>query len=195
MGKLWVRKAVQHACKNLGVLALGLAIVLGLSYSAELPKYRFQADAAETGRVIAGARLVSAIQSTELASPVSWFWPATTTWNFAWPDLAKQNCSMRSLSSTEKMTQTFCLWMPIVKQAPWSCTILMSRTARLRHGLSTASRLLLQTARRIVGLIGSTRSRRPGFSLFAARTGPQKKPWLPPHGNHPRRMEVREDAR
>lgn len=91
MGKLWVRKAVQHACKNLGVLALGLAIVLGLSYSAELPKYRFQADAAETGRVIAGARLVSAIQSTELASPVSWFWPATTTWNFAWPDLAKQN--------------------------------------------------------------------------------------------------------
>jgi len=82
---------VQHACKNLGVLALGIAIVLGLSYSAELPKYRFQEDAAETGRVIPGARLVGSVQSTELASPVSWFWPATTTWNFAWPDLAKQN--------------------------------------------------------------------------------------------------------
>ena len=82
---------MQHACKNLGVLALGIAIVLGLSYSAELPKYRFQEDAAETGRVIPGARLVGSVQSTELASPVSWFWPATTTWNFAWPDLAKPN--------------------------------------------------------------------------------------------------------
>jgi hypothetical protein len=82
---------VKHAFKNLGASALGIAIVLGLSYSAELPKYRFQEDAAATGRVIPGARLVNAVQSTELASPVSWFWPATTTWNFAWPDLAKQN--------------------------------------------------------------------------------------------------------
>ena len=82
---------MQHAFKKLAALALGIAIVLGLSYSAEVPKYRFQEDAAETGRVIPGARLVNAIQSTELVSPVSWFWPATTTWNFAWPDLAKQN--------------------------------------------------------------------------------------------------------
>ena len=82
---------MQHAFKNLGALALGIAIVLGLSYSAERPKYRFQEDAAETGRVIPGARLINAVQSTELASPVSWFWPATTAWNFAWPDLAKPN--------------------------------------------------------------------------------------------------------
>src|SRR5688572_11429110 len=74
-----------------GVQTCALPIVLGLSYSAELPKYRFQEDAAETGRVIPGARLVNSFQTAELASPVSWFWPATTTWNFAWPDLAKQN--------------------------------------------------------------------------------------------------------
>ena len=82
---------MQHAFNKLGASALGIAIVLGLSYSAELPKYRFQADAAETGRIIPGAKLVSSVQSTELASPVSWFWPATTTWNYAWPDTAKQN--------------------------------------------------------------------------------------------------------
>jgi hypothetical protein len=82
---------VQHKFRNLGGFALGIAIVLGLSYSAELPKYRFEQDAAETGRVIPGARLINAVQSTELISPVSWFRPATTTWNFAWPDLAKQD--------------------------------------------------------------------------------------------------------
>jgi hypothetical protein len=82
---------VQHTFKNLGAIALGIAIVLWLSYSAERPKYRFQEDAAETGRIIPGAKLVSSVQSTELASPVSWFWPATTTWNYAWPDPAKPN--------------------------------------------------------------------------------------------------------
>ena len=82
---------MQHTVKKVGALALGIAIVLGLSYWAELPKYRFQEDAAETGRIIPGARLVSSIRSADLASPVSWFWPATTTWNFAWPDLLTQD--------------------------------------------------------------------------------------------------------
>lgn len=85
------RAAVQHTLKNPGAWALGIAIVLGLSYCSELPKYRFQQDAAETGRIIPGARLVNSFQSADLASPVSWFWPATTTWNFAWPDLLTQD--------------------------------------------------------------------------------------------------------
>jgi hypothetical protein len=38
------------------------------------------------GERMPGARLISAMKTGDLASPISWFWPARTTWNFALPD-------------------------------------------------------------------------------------------------------------
>jgi len=61
-------------------------MLLGMSYCSEWPKYRFEQMAAETGHRIPGARLIGSMKTAGFASPVSWFWPATTTWNFAWPD-------------------------------------------------------------------------------------------------------------
>jgi hypothetical protein len=42
--------------------------------------------AAETGYRIPGARLIGSIKTVRISSPISWFWPTTETWNFAWPD-------------------------------------------------------------------------------------------------------------
>jgi hypothetical protein len=74
--------AANGALKIIG----GIAIVLSLSYCSELPKYRFERAAAEAGHRIPGARLISSMKGGDLASPVSWFWPATTNWSFAFPD-------------------------------------------------------------------------------------------------------------
>jgi hypothetical protein len=63
-----------------------IAVVLGISYWTELPKYRFEQAAIEVGKQLPGSRLISSFKSGDLVSPVSWFWPATTTWNFAVPD-------------------------------------------------------------------------------------------------------------
>lgn len=63
-----------------------IALVLGLSYCSELPKYRFENEARTAGSKFPGARLLSSFKSGDLASPVSWFWPATTTLNYAMPD-------------------------------------------------------------------------------------------------------------
>lgn len=60
--------------------------ILGISYWTELPKYRFEQAAIEVRKRLAGSRLISSFKSADLASPISWFWPATTTWNFAVPD-------------------------------------------------------------------------------------------------------------
>lgn len=63
-----------------------LAIIAGISYLEESPKYRFEKAAAEAINQTPGARLISSSQSGDLASPISWFRPTTTTWNFAMPD-------------------------------------------------------------------------------------------------------------
>jgi hypothetical protein len=63
-----------------------IGVVLGLSYWSEFPKYRFEKTAIEVGKQLPGSRLISSFKSGDLASPVSWFWPATTTWTFAMPD-------------------------------------------------------------------------------------------------------------
>jgi hypothetical protein len=76
-----------RAFKIAGGWSAGIAIVMGLSYCSEWPKYRFERLAAETGQHIPGARLIGSMKTGNLASPISWFWPATTTWNFARPDL------------------------------------------------------------------------------------------------------------
>jgi hypothetical protein len=78
--------SIGSTFKTAGGLAAFIAFLFGGSYCSEMPKYRFEKVAAETGRRLAGARLVSSIKSGDLTSPASWFWPATTTWNFAMPD-------------------------------------------------------------------------------------------------------------
>ncbi len=65
---------------------VAITIALGISYLLERPKYDFEKMAAEVGENMPGARLISSFKSVDLASPVSWFWPATTTWDFALPD-------------------------------------------------------------------------------------------------------------
>lgn len=62
-----------------------ITLILSLSYCSEWPKYRFEKTAREVGRSLPGSRLISSMKSGDLASPVSWFWPATTTLNFASP--------------------------------------------------------------------------------------------------------------
>lgn len=81
----------RRAFKIASGWSAGIAIALGLSYCAEWPKYRFEQLAAETGHSIPGARLIGSTQTADFASPISWFWPATTTWNFARPDPLMRN--------------------------------------------------------------------------------------------------------
>jgi len=76
----------SRAFKIVGGWSLGIAIVLGLSYCEEGPKYQFDRMAVDVGHQIPGARLIGSVKSLDLASPLSWFWPARTTWNFASPD-------------------------------------------------------------------------------------------------------------
>jgi hypothetical protein len=77
---------ISRTLKIVGGWSTALAILLGVSYCSELPKYRFEQSAAEAARHIPGVRLIHSIRSVDAASPITWFWPATTTWNFAWPD-------------------------------------------------------------------------------------------------------------
>jgi hypothetical protein len=77
---------VRTAIKTGGAWVAVIAVVMGTSYCSEAPKYSFARAAAETGRQIPGARLIGSMKSGDLTSPLSWFWPATTTWNFASPD-------------------------------------------------------------------------------------------------------------
>ena len=72
--------------KIIGSGSLIIALALGISYYVERPKYRFEQMAAEVGEGMPGARLIGSFDSVSIASPVSWFWPATTTWDFALPD-------------------------------------------------------------------------------------------------------------
>ena len=77
---------VGKSIKIAGAWAIAIAFVMGSSYCSEAPKYRFERLAAETGKQIPGARLISSIKSGDLMDPISWFWAATTRWNFASPD-------------------------------------------------------------------------------------------------------------
>lgn len=67
-----------------GVLAL--CAILGVSFLAEMPKHRFEADTRSAMAKQRGARLIQSIKSGDLASPVSWFWAATTHLGYAIPD-------------------------------------------------------------------------------------------------------------
>jgi hypothetical protein len=77
---------ITPVIKNVAGLSATVAMIMGVSYCSEAPKYHFEHVTFEAGRQIPGARLIGATKSGDLASPVSWFWPATTTWNFAIPD-------------------------------------------------------------------------------------------------------------
>tara|TARA_R110002074_G_scaffold398138_2_gene589638 strand:- start:1517 stop:2044 length:528 start_codon:yes stop_codon:yes gene_type:complete len=71
---------------------LGVLVFLsGLSYCSERPKYHFEKVAIAVGEEMQGARLIDSFKSGDLASPVSWFWPATTTWVYAIPDVQIKN--------------------------------------------------------------------------------------------------------
>jgi hypothetical protein len=78
--------APSKSLKTYGSAALVIALLSGLSYCSEWPKYRFEDDARLAGTKLPGARLLGSFKTADLASPVSWFWPATTTWNYAMPD-------------------------------------------------------------------------------------------------------------
>ena len=76
----------MRSLQIIGAWSAIIAIVFGGSYWAEHPKYHFERVAIEVGKQMPGSRVISSFKSGDLASPVSWFWPATTTWNFAVPD-------------------------------------------------------------------------------------------------------------
>ena len=78
--------AMGRTFRILGGWSIAIAVLLGMSYCSELPIYRFERMATEMGHRVPGARLISSIKTARLTSPLSWFWPTTETWNFAWPD-------------------------------------------------------------------------------------------------------------
>jgi hypothetical protein len=82
---------VKKAVKIVAAWVVVLGFVFGGSYLEEAPKYHFERLAMDVGRSVAGARLLSTTQPLELTSPISWFWPAATTVNFATPDPMMQD--------------------------------------------------------------------------------------------------------
>lgn len=88
--------------KIIGAWVAVLIAVFGWSYLSERPKYHFEELAAEVGRQLPGGRLISSVKSGDLASPLTWFRPATTTYNFAIPDLPKGRFYVMSLRYDEK---------------------------------------------------------------------------------------------
>jgi hypothetical protein len=79
-----------------------VAVIVGWSYMAERPKYHFEEVAKRVGEQLPGARLILTAKSGDITSPVSWFWPATTTYNFAMPDLGKGRFYLMALRYDEK---------------------------------------------------------------------------------------------
>ncbi len=74
------------AIKLAGGWAAAIAILMGVSYCSEAPKYRFERIAKSEAAAVPGARQLNAIRVADIASPVSWFWPPATILNFAVPD-------------------------------------------------------------------------------------------------------------
>ena len=70
----------------IGAWSMVIGGLLGVSYCSELHKHRFEQTAIEVRKGLPGSRLLTSFKSSNLVSPISWFWPATTTWNFAVPD-------------------------------------------------------------------------------------------------------------
>jgi hypothetical protein len=69
------------------VAALGLMmlILFSLSYCQELPKRAFEREA-QAIDTRPGTRLIRTMETSDLASPLSWFYPNKTTWIYAFPD-------------------------------------------------------------------------------------------------------------
>jgi len=78
--------AKSRRLETVGRLLLAIAVVFGVSYCAEFPKYQFEKDGFQAATEMPGARLIITRKSGDLASPVSWVWPATTLWTYAIPD-------------------------------------------------------------------------------------------------------------
>ncbi len=76
----------MRALKIAGGWIIGIAIVLGWSYFSERGKYNFERIATEVGSNLPGARLIDHSKIVDPTSPITWFWPPTTTWNYAMPD-------------------------------------------------------------------------------------------------------------
>jgi hypothetical protein len=72
--------------RAVGGWSAGIAIVLGMSFCSEWPKYRFEQAATEIGARFPGSRLILSLTSIGITSPISWLRPAKTTLNFAIPD-------------------------------------------------------------------------------------------------------------
>jgi hypothetical protein len=77
---------LKKIIKRTGGLLAFIAVAMGASYCSEAPKYRFGQIAVEVGDSIPGARLISSVKVLDPASPATWIWPVTVTWNFAVPD-------------------------------------------------------------------------------------------------------------
>src|SRR5262245_38884001 len=88
--------------KIIGASLAVLIAVFGWSYLSEWPKYRFEKVAAEVGQQLPGGRLISSMKAVDLASPLTWFRPVTTTYNFAMPDLPKGRFYVMTLRYEEK---------------------------------------------------------------------------------------------
>lgn len=76
---------MMRGFKIAGAWVAVIAVFVGWSYWSELPKYKFERDAAKMGS-LPGMRVISTFKTLSIASPISWFSPPTTTWNFATPD-------------------------------------------------------------------------------------------------------------
>ena len=93
--------------KIIGGWSAAIAIALGISYWSERPKYHFEQVASRVGQQLPGAWLISSMKTGDLSSPVSWFWPATTTWNFAVPDRMRDRFYIISMRYGEGQATTF----------------------------------------------------------------------------------------
>jgi hypothetical protein len=76
----------MRALKIAGGWIIGIAVVLGWSYFSERPRYNFDRIATEAGSNLPGARLIDHSRVIDPTSPITWFWPPTTTYNYAMPD-------------------------------------------------------------------------------------------------------------
>lgn len=83
--------SVVQQLKTVAIVAGAISVLLSLSYCEEMPKYQFEKVAVAVGEQLPGARLIQSFKSGDLASPVSWLRPATTTWVYAIPDAHLKN--------------------------------------------------------------------------------------------------------
>lgn len=97
-----MKEKLTSAAKIVAGWIAVLAFFLGGSYWNERPKYRFEEVAKRVGEQLPGARLILTAKSGDLVSPVSWFWPATTTYNYATPDLSEGRFYLVVLRYDEK---------------------------------------------------------------------------------------------